>query len=303
MHRAGFSSHVIDIRRLPSCRQPRFAGTADYASRSMLHCKPTTYSDDLGAQTVPVLIALLVQGLSSPDEVRRCMRCSVILRCAESLMYCFLELYLGDLPWRYGLPCEKAATPQARPAPGKDAPASHADAGAANATAQEAEATDSDSQGDPHMQELDVAEACVHSVAPGDRKSQPFEPEAHRNFCAEASCSSSGVRTTANTSEDVAPEVQPNEMDVGARTWEQSPGIGAESAAHATREEKVCTGGKHPQGKRHHRELSDLEVYSAFYSEYAVYNLPSALVCDRLQRPGTTLATCLKLPAAPRMLS
>jgi hypothetical protein len=30
------------------------------------------------------------------------MRCSLTKTCAESLIYCFLELYLGDLPWKFG---------------------------------------------------------------------------------------------------------------------------------------------------------------------------------------------------------
>lgn len=50
---AGFAADAMDIYAYHARRRPRFAGTADYASRSMLHCKPTTFYDDLG-----VLVAL-----------------------------------------------------------------------------------------------------------------------------------------------------------------------------------------------------------------------------------------------------
>ena len=85
IHSAGFSSHVIDIRKTPAYKRPRFTGTADYASRSMLHCKPTTYSDDLGMHAPLGLIVVLEQRLKGAgagdglqESLTGCERCRVI---------------------------------------------------------------------------------------------------------------------------------------------------------------------------------------------------------------------------------
>jgi hypothetical protein len=63
---------------------------------------------------------------------------------AESLIYCFLELYLGDLPWKFGLTAEcKAGN------------TGNACAQAANNTAEEIQ-TDHGGQADHDKKELDV---------------------------------------------------------------------------------------------------------------------------------------------------